>query len=240
MAIVSKSDVILFDFTLRDRSGAVYDTTNAEQAAKAGMPVKDNAVRPVLVVAGEGQLLPGLDEKVVGATEGQLTHVDVTPDKAFGPRREDLIRVMPLSEFTKRDMTPVPGMVLEIDNQKAKIQSVNGGRVRVDFNHELAGQILSYDFTVVKILKTPAEKIQGLSDDLFVVTGPNAAKAGKIKTALDAATGVVTLSVPADFPKDANFALSKMRFAEQTFRLVKEAKTLKVDETYQRPAEEKA
>jgi hypothetical protein len=79
-----------------------------------------------------------------------------------------------------------------------------------------------------------------LCDDLFVVTGPNAAKAGKIKTTIDAASGLVTMSVPSDFPKDANFALSKMRFAEQTFRIVKEAKTLKVDETYLRPAENPA
>jgi hypothetical protein len=141
---------------------------------------------------------------------------------------------MPLSEFTKRDLQPFPGMVVEIDNQKAKVQSVNGGRVRVDFNHELAGQTLTYDFKVVKILKTPQEKLDALAGDLFIVVGENAAKAGKVKTSIDAA-GTVTLSVPSDFPKDANFALSKMRFAEQTFRLVKEAKTLKVDETYGRP-----
>jgi FKBP-type peptidyl-prolyl cis-trans isomerase 2 len=48
-------------------------------------------------------------------------------------------------------MTPYPGMIVSVNRLRGKVLSVSGGRVRVDFNHPLAGKTLRFDVEVVEI-----------------------------------------------------------------------------------------
>jgi len=45
--------------------------------------------------------------------------------------------------------------------------SVSGGRVRLDFNHPLAGKDVHYKMIVRKIIKDPKEKIEALLTIIF-------------------------------------------------------------------------
>jgi FKBP-type peptidyl-prolyl cis-trans isomerase 2 len=56
----------------------------------------------------------------------------------------------------------VPGEYFDIDGMQAKIQSVSGGRVRVDFNNPLAGKALTYDLKVIRKIEEDKEKIEKL------------------------------------------------------------------------------
>ncbi len=57
-------------------------------------------------------------------------------------------------------MNPVPGMKISSNGSTGKILTVNGGRVKVDFNHELAGKDLIYDVEVTEIIDDVEEKLK--------------------------------------------------------------------------------
>ena len=83
-------------------------------------------------------------------------------ENAFGPRDPSLIQLVPMREFKKQNMTPFPGMKIQSEGATGKILTVNGGRVRVDFNHELAGRDLVYDVEVTEIIEDEEEKIKSM------------------------------------------------------------------------------
>jgi len=108
----------------------------------------------IVVVVGAGYLIEGVDDALEGMNVGDKKKVDIAPEKGFGPRNPDLVKLAPLAEFKKHDTNPVPGMVINADNMRGRVLSVSSGRVKIDFNHPLAGKVLEYEIDV-------KEKIEG-------------------------------------------------------------------------------
>ena len=73
-----------------------------------------------------------------------------------------MVQLVPMKEFKKQGMTPFPGMKIQSEGNTGKILTVNGGRVKVDFNHELAGKDLVYDVEVTEIIADEEEKIKSM------------------------------------------------------------------------------
>jgi len=117
---------------------------------------------PYAVILGEDSLLPGLAEALEGMKDGEEKEVELPPQKAFGERQNDLIVIIPEREFRKRKVTPIPGLVIDADGRPGKVLSVSGGRVQVDFNHELAGKTVIYDVKVLAELKGAEEVAEAL------------------------------------------------------------------------------
>jgi FKBP-type peptidyl-prolyl cis-trans isomerase SlyD len=69
-----------------------------------------------------------------------------------------------MSEFRKQSIKPQVGMSITSEGSTGKIRSISGGRVRVDFNHELAGKTLQYQIKVQKIIEDDVEKIRSMID----------------------------------------------------------------------------
>jgi len=224
MVKASAGDFVRLEFTGRDASGKVFETTREDDARKAGLFDSRVKYSPALVVVGKGQLLPGLDDALAGAEEGTEQNIVVPKEKAFGSRDPDLVRVVPLAQFKQANVDPVPGAVVELDGRRARIQSVDGGRVRVDFNHELAGQDLSYSFKVVRVMKKAEEKIAALAEEL----GAQAVLAD----------GVATATVGESTPKDGAFLGRKLRFLQQAMLFIPEVKKIVFVEEYGRPKKE--
>ncbi|MFB6147575.1 MAG: peptidylprolyl isomerase, partial [Candidatus Nanohaloarchaea archaeon] len=57
-----------------------------------------------------------------------------------------------------------PGEEIMIGQQRGKVQSVNSGRVRVDFNHPLAGKDLEYWVRVNEKVEDDEEKAEHIYD----------------------------------------------------------------------------
>ena len=114
------------------------------------------------VVMGAGHVLKGLEAGLKGMQPGEKKTVEVTPDQGFGQRNPDLIKLVPLSEFRKHDTKPHPGMIVNADNKQGRVLSVNSGRVKVDFNHPLAGKVLEYQVELKSKIEKPEEKVTGL------------------------------------------------------------------------------
>ncbi len=161
---VEKDDIVKVEYTAYTKSGDVIDTTDAEKAKKGGIFDPKKKYGPVVVHAGHGEVLQGVDESIMGMKENDSKEFEIAPDKAFGQRNEDLVRIIPLRQFKEANLNPVAGQVINIDNTPATIKAVNSGRVVVDFNHPLSGVPLKYEVKVLRDAKTLAEKAELLVD----------------------------------------------------------------------------
>lgn len=119
------------------------------------------------IILEEKKIIQGLKEALDEMKEKEKRKIVIPPEKAFGERRPELVKLMPLKVFKANKIDPCPGMPVVLDNLPAKIQSVSGGRVRVDFNHELAGKTLEYDLKLEEKILKPEEKIKAVSEIVF-------------------------------------------------------------------------
>ncbi|MFH0923073.1 MAG: peptidylprolyl isomerase [Candidatus Micrarchaeota archaeon] len=222
--MVNEGDFVLLDYPGKTKEGKVFDTTSSEEAKKAGIFNEKAKYGPVLVVAGKKQVLPGLDDALLTAVPAMEKTVEVLPDKAFGTRNLELVKLVPIGRFKDQHITPFPGMVLDFDGNMGKISSVEGGRVSVDFNHPLAGQTVTYTFKIVKAFFTPAEKVQAIASDAFPVGVTSQLVADAATFTADAAAN-----------KGADFIVAKMRAIQMLLQYVPEIKKVVFNEEYTTP-----
>ncbi len=150
--MVKEGDFLKLEYTAATKDdGKIFDTTDEKTAREAG--VFDERVRygPIIMPAGRHQVITGLDEELLKAKKGDSKRVELKPDKAFGTRSNEDVRLVPLAKFQEQKVQPFVGMPVELDGRRARVQSVSGGRVRVDFNHPLAGKTLVFKITLRKI-----------------------------------------------------------------------------------------
>lgn len=165
---MEKGDLLKFDYTARAKdTGIIFDTTIESVAKENKLSKEDRTYGSVTVWLGEDKLFAGMEEALLKLKEGEEKEFTFTPEKAFGERNPELVRVVPIQQFKRQGIQPVPGMSFTIEGRTARVQSVSGGRVRVDFNPEYAGRTLVYKIKVVKAAKTDEEKASFLFERIF-------------------------------------------------------------------------
>jgi FKBP-type peptidyl-prolyl cis-trans isomerase SlyD len=156
---VTRGDFIRLSYTGRLDNGDVFDTTNGDVAKENDLFAEGVSYAPIVVIAGENMVVTGLDEDLMGKASGYEGQVKIQPKDAFGERKPELVEVVPTRRFEKR---PTPGMRVSLDNRTGTVESVIGGRVRVDFNSPYAGKTIVYDYTIEKIVDKAVDKVKGL------------------------------------------------------------------------------
>jgi FKBP-type peptidyl-prolyl cis-trans isomerase 2 len=139
------------DFVLVSYSAKVKET--GQQIDKA-----ENA--PMILKSG--YMLKGLEEPLKAMNIGEKKTIEITPENAFGQRDFKMIKLVSIAEFRRHGTKPTPGMFVEADRMRGRVLSVSGGRVRVDFNHPLAGKTIVYDLEITKKIENNEEKIRSL------------------------------------------------------------------------------
>jgi len=92
---------------------------------------------------GSGFFNKRIEQDLIGKDENkEITLEYDVENNPYGKRNPSLVRLVPLREFYKRGIKPIPGLVVTINGLPAVILSISGGRVLVDFNHPLAGKEL--------------------------------------------------------------------------------------------------
>ena len=137
-----------------------------DYSAKIDGSVAETA-KGLVVAVGKNHVLKGFDEALQKSEVGKQGEVVVLPEKGYGERKPELVRLVPMDVFMRQGITPAPGMVVELDDMPARVQSVSGGRVRVDFNHELAGKTVTYDYKIVEELTTPLSQVSAIVAQFF-------------------------------------------------------------------------
>jgi len=156
---MKKGDFVEIEYVGRLESGEIFDLTDADLAKKEKIYNENIKYGPVPVIVGAGLIVPGLDEALEKMNVGDEEEIKVSPEKAFGQRNPDMVKVIPSSVFKEE---PKPNMIVNFGGQLGRIQSVSAGRVRVDFNNPLAGKTLIYKIKVVKEIKDIKEKVEAI------------------------------------------------------------------------------
>ena len=165
---MQKGDIVLVELTGRGlENGKVFETTSEEIAKKEGISSQQAVYKPTPIVVGKERLIKGLEEALLEMNVGEERKITLGPEKAFGNRRPELVGIVPLKEFTSRKVIPFPGLIVDVNGNAGRVQSVSGGRVRVDFNNDLAGKTVEYEIKIIKKLEGSEEKAKALLEKLL-------------------------------------------------------------------------
>jgi peptidylprolyl isomerase len=107
-------------------------------------------------IVGHGDLLPALEKAIIGMTPGESKTVVVPRDKAYGPRREELVEAIPRKDLPE-GITPRIGQRLRLPAEdyevvNATIVQITDTEIIVDGNHPLAGQDVLFHITLEEIV----------------------------------------------------------------------------------------
>jgi FKBP-type peptidyl-prolyl cis-trans isomerase SlyD len=160
---MQKGDFVYISYVGRIKeSGEIFDVTSEEIAKKEGVYNPEIKYGDIPIIIGAGFVIPGLDEELEKMNIGEKKIVEIEPKKAFGERREDLIKLIPETEFKKQNINVKVGDFVNVNGITGRVLSINAGRVRVDFNHPLAGKALVYEVEIKKQVTETKEKIYAI------------------------------------------------------------------------------
>lgn len=122
------------------------------------------AGEPLIFIQGFGNIISGLEERLYGMYEGESKKISVPVEEAYGEYDYDQIQPIPISEFPE-DIDLTPGLELEMKDKDgeivfATIVSVGKSRVKMDFNHPLAGKDLDFDISIINLREATLEELE--------------------------------------------------------------------------------
>lgn len=122
---------------------------------------------PLEFIQGRGQIVPGLESKLYGMAIGEQKQVVVQPSDGYGEFDPQDFTFVPRNAFPK-DFEIEEGEDIQVQDpdtgqvKVAYISELQSGRVKLDFNHPLAGETLHFEVTVVGLREpTPEELAHG-------------------------------------------------------------------------------
>ncbi|MEJ1993434.1 MAG: peptidylprolyl isomerase [Maritimibacter sp.] len=110
---------------------------------------------PLEFTVGSGEIIPGLDKALPGMAVGDEKRVEVSVMEGYGPRHEDRMIEVPLSELPE-DIPREVGLMLamrspEGQDMPVKVTAVSDTTMTLDANHQLAGEELIFEIEIVSI-----------------------------------------------------------------------------------------
>ncbi|MBI3036733.1 peptidylprolyl isomerase [Candidatus Woesearchaeota archaeon] len=195
MEVIKENDFVELDYTGRVAGGGeVFDTTSASVAKESGIFDEHTAYGPAVVCIGKRHLVIGLDKQLVGKEIGKSYTIKLPAEEAFGKKNGKLIQLVSTAKFRQQQMTPFPGMQVNIDGIVGTVRTVAGGRTIVDFNHPLSGREIEYEVTVKRIIADLSEKVNAMLRLIGV-----SANAVKVSVTAD---GAASIEFPQEVPEE--------------------------------------
>lgn len=127
---------------------------------------------PATFVVGDGNLLPGFEQVLLGARTGDSVSVLLPAEKAFGEVNPDNVQSFPRQRFAgllANTTDPVePGTVVSFADAGGNeipgvLKQIGELSVVIDFNHPLAGRDIMFRADILSVVAagTQAVRIQG-------------------------------------------------------------------------------
>jgi FKBP-type peptidyl-prolyl cis-trans isomerase SlyD len=137
-----------------------FHYTVSEQGQEPLESSKDR--EPLAILAGHGNIIPGLEKAMEGHVAGDSFGVDVPAADAYGERREGLTQRVPKKHFGQQKLAPGMQVVLNTNfgPRAVTIDKVGMSVVDVDLNHPMAGKDLHFDIEVVEVREAGKEEIE--------------------------------------------------------------------------------
>ena len=98
-------------------------------------------------------MIPGFENGLVGLTTGDKKTVELEPEQAYGPIRDELINDVPMDKLPEGVKQ---GQMLQAKTEQGEmnvvVTEIKEKTATVDANHPLAGKKLIFDLEVVEIM----------------------------------------------------------------------------------------
>jgi len=145
---IAHDTVVTFHYQLKDEQGAEIESSLQRE--------------PIAVLIGHGNILPGLEDAMIGKSVQDKLLVTLPPEKAYGPRRENSVQRVSLKHvLTKGKIRE--GMQIAINTEQgtrnATVVKMGKFNVDIDTNHPLAGKTITFDLSIVDIRAANAEEM---------------------------------------------------------------------------------
>lgn len=145
---IEKDKVVLFHYRLSVVDGEFSETSEGGD--------------PVACLVGHNNVMPAVENAMMGLEAGQDVSVTLQPEDAYGMRRESAIQRVPIKHLlTKGKLRP--GAVVKVNTQQgprdATVVKVGKFNVDLDTNHPLAGKVLDFHVSVVDVRDAGDEEL---------------------------------------------------------------------------------
>lgn len=119
---------------------------------------------PLQFLAGYGNIISGLEREMMGMKIGDSKEVVVQPADGYGEFDDEAFMDVPKGQFPKDMPVEVDTELTVRDDEGharyARVESVEGETVRLDFNHPLAGAELHFNVKVVALREPTGEELE--------------------------------------------------------------------------------
>ncbi|ELZ13487.1 FKBP-type peptidylprolyl isomerase [Halovivax asiaticus JCM 14624] len=154
-------DFIEIAYTARTvEDDQLVDTTDQEVAEEEGVADQGREFNPRTIVVGEGHIFESVEDAIRGSEVGDSGTVTVPAEEAFGEYDPDDVETVSAEKIGEDDR--YPGAQIELDGRQGFLETIVGGRARVDFNHPLAGEDVEYDYEVLDEVEDRLQQAAGL------------------------------------------------------------------------------
>ena len=138
---VAQNNVVSIHYTLTNDAGETLDSSRERG-------------EPLAYLHGHGNIIPGLEQALLGKSTGDTLDVTVEAADGYGERHDALIQQVPREAFQGVDQLE-PGMQFQAQTDAGPrlfvITDIEGEQVTVDGNHPLAGQRLHFDVEITEV-----------------------------------------------------------------------------------------
>ncbi|MCW3974911.1 MAG: peptidylprolyl isomerase [Candidatus Bathyarchaeota archaeon] len=139
---ISIGDEVKIHYLAKLQNGEIIETTLGKEPFSARI--------------GSKNLIPGLEEALIGLKKGDKKKITVPPNKGFGERNENLLQEIPKSQIEEEGKKVSADEVIELryedgNRQLVTINEVKEDSIVLDLNHPLSGEVIIFDVEVIDI-----------------------------------------------------------------------------------------
>ncbi|ADG93985.1 peptidylprolyl isomerase FKBP-type [Arcobacter nitrofigilis DSM 7299] len=144
------SKVIGIEYTLKDANTGDHLDSNVGAA-------------PLEFVSGKGQIIPGLESKLIEMAVSEEADVLVEPKDAYGELNPEAVQTLPKEQFAGIELKE--GMSLygtgeQGETVQVTVTGFNDNEVTIDYNHPMAGKTLMFSVAILSSRAATDEEIQ--------------------------------------------------------------------------------
>jgi FKBP-type peptidyl-prolyl cis-trans isomerase 2 len=152
---ITTGDTVTIEYTGRLDDDTVFDTTDEDVAEEAGLLEQqpNREFEPLTVEVGEGNLIEGFENGLIGLEAGDSETLTIPPEEAYGTESAGQTR-----EFTREQFESMVGQEaaegMQVQAQggaSGTVSAVEDDTVVVSFQHPLAGETLTFEIEVLSV-----------------------------------------------------------------------------------------
>jgi len=146
---IEDNKIVVMNYTLTSDDGEVLDQSDDGSFA---------------YLHGAQNIIPGLENALVGKKAGDKLNVKVAPEDGYGERNAEMVQVVGKEMFESETEIEV-GMQFNAEGPEGHplmitVTAVEGNDITIDGNHPLAGVGLNFDVSIVEVKDASKEEIE--------------------------------------------------------------------------------